>query len=95
MAQTHGVIKSIGKTQQVSEKFQKREFVLELEAGTSYPQTVLFELQQASCDIIDSYYEGQAVRVDYNLKGRQWTDKEGAVKTFNTLQCWKIQPVNN
>lgn len=94
MAQTHGIIKSIGNTISVSEKFQKREFVLETDPDKPYPQTILFELQQASCDIIDAYKEGDSVSVDYNLKGRQWTDKQGDVKTFNTIQCWKIQHVN-
>jgi len=30
------------------------------------------------------------VRVSFNLKGREWTNKEGEVKTFNTLQAWAI-----
>lgn len=94
MAQTHAIIKSIGETVTVSEKFQKREFVLETDGNTPYPQFIPFELQQTSCDIIDAYKEGQDVSVDYNLKGRQWTNPQGEIKTFLTLQAWKIQPVN-
>lgn len=89
-----GTIKTINLTQQVSEKFSKREFVLETNTDTPYPQTILFELQQQSTDIIDAYEVGQEVTVEFNLKGRQWANDQGEVKTFNTLQCWKIQPIN-
>jgi single-strand DNA-binding protein len=88
---TTGTIKSIGDTIQVSEKFKKREFVIETEEN--YPQFILFELNQDRCDIIDAYQIGQKVTVEYNLKGRQWTNNQGEVKTFNTLQVWKIQPL--
>lgn len=87
---TTGTIKSIGQTIQVSDKFKKREFVLE--TTETHPQFILFELNQDKCDIIDVYHEGQKVSVEYNLRGRQWTNNQGEVKTFNTLQAWKIQP---
>jgi hypothetical protein len=93
--QVTGEIKTINLTENVSEKFKKREFVLITDKSTQYPQTILFELQQDKCDIIDAYSVGQEVSVDYNLKGRQWTNTQGEVKTFNTLSVWKIQPVNN
>lgn len=91
--QVHGTILSIGHTQQVSDKFSKREFVLTIDQDKPYTQTVQFELHQTSTDIIDAYREGQEVSVDFNLKGRQWNGPEGT-KTFNTLVAWKIQPVN-
>lgn len=93
--QVHGQITTINLTEKVSERFSKREFVLTTDQSTPYPQTILFELQQDKCDIIDAYNVGQEVSVDFNLKGRQWTNPQGEVKTFNTLSAWKIQPVNN
>lgn len=92
--QLHGEIQTIGETITVSEKFQKREFVLITEQSSQYPQFLLMELQQDKCDIIDAYQECQQVSVDFNIRGRQWTDQQGKVKTFNTLAAWKIQPVN-
>lgn len=88
-----GLIKSIGETVQVSDKFAKREFVLETEHDKPYPQTILFELHNDRCDMIDAYNEGQEVTVSFNLKGRQHNGNNG-LKTYNTLVCWKIQPVN-
>lgn len=92
--QVHGIIDSIAKEKQVSEKFRNREFVLITEHKTQYPQTVLFELQQDRVDLIDPYKIGQEVSVDFNIKGRQWTNPQGEVKTFIQLVAWKIQPVN-
>lgn len=92
--QVHGTIKSISETQTVSDRFKKREFVVTTEENTPYPQTVLFEMNQDKCDVLNQYKEGQEVSVDFNIRGRQWTDPQGAVKTFNTLQAWRIQLVN-
>lgn len=89
-----GEIKSIGQTQQITEKFSKREFVLLIDKEKPYPQTILFELNNDKCDIIDAYSVGQNVVVDFNLKGRQHTNNQGEVKTYNQLQAWKIQPLN-
>ncbi len=92
MNEVTGKIKLIRDTQQVSEKFQKREFVIE--SNENYPQTLLFELQGRNCDIIDSYSVGQEVVVSVEIRGRLWTNPEGVDKYFNTLVCYKIQPSN-
>lgn len=92
--QTHGIIYSIGKTIQVSEKFSRREFVIETESGSQYPQYIQFELHKDRTDLIDPYKEGQDVSVDFNLKGRLWTNPQGETKCFTALIAWKIQPVN-
>lgn len=85
----NGSIVRIGQTEVVSDKFQKRAFVVS-DNHDQYPQNIQFELQQTKCDTIDSFKVGDAVRVSFNLRGRDWTDKEGVVKTFNTLQAWAI-----
>ena len=85
-----GQIKRIGQTQIVSDKFSKREFTIVDKPESEYPQIVQFELHKDRCDTIDTFKLGDSVRVSFNLKGREWTDKEGVVKTFNTLQAWAI-----
>ena len=74
-------------TQVVSEKFQKREFVLEVQDG-SYAQFVKFQLVQDKCDLIESYAVGDTVKVHFNLKGREWQDK-----FFTNLDAWKLEKV--
>lgn len=89
-----GQIQSIGETQRVSDRFQKRDFIIVTDQNTDYPQYIPLEFQQDKCDIIDAYEVGQEVIVNFNLKGRQWQDQQGRTKTFVTLAAWKIQPLN-
>ena len=92
--QIHGIIKSISETAQISDKFRKRDFVLTTDHTTNWPQFIQLELTQDKCSLIDNYKIDDEISVDFNVRGRQWTDKEGKVKTFNSLQAWKIELVN-
>jgi len=89
-----GTIYSVGQTQQVSDKFSKREIVLE-DASSKYPQFICFQFSQDKCNDLNDIAPGQEVEVSFNLKGRNWTDPQGVVKTFNTLEGWKIEVVGN
>lgn len=79
-------------TQVVTDKFQKREFVVKTDE--KYPQTILVELQGQNCDIIDAYNIGQNISVEINLRGRIWQNPQGEEKYFTTIVAWKVQPLN-
>ncbi len=87
-----GRIVDIFDTTQVSEKFRKREFVIEFAENPQYPEFVKFELVQDKCDLIDNFREGEEVDVSFNLRGRAWTNQQGVKNYFNSLQAWRIQP---
>jgi hypothetical protein len=87
-----GTIKVIRPTQQITDAFKKREFVIET-AG-EYPQPILLEMVQDKCDVLNKYAVGQQVTVAINLRGREWTNKEGEVKYFNSIQAWRISEGN-
>jgi hypothetical protein len=88
-----GKIKVINQEFVVSEKFKKREFVIETEG--EYPQLVLLQTAQDNTILLDSYNEGDYVSCMFNLRGREWTSpKDGEVRYFNTLDCWKIDLAN-
>lgn len=87
-----GTLKTVFETKQVSATFSTREFVIE--TPEQYPQTILLQLVQDKCDLIDSYAEGEEIVVEFNVRGRPWTNPQGEVKYFNTLQCWKISRTN-
>ncbi len=82
-------------TANVTSSFRKREFVLEYAENPQYPEYIKFELIQDKCDQLDSFNPGQELNVAFNLKGRKWTDPQGTVKYFNSLQAWKLSPVHN
>lgn len=85
-----GTLKAKFDTQKVSEKFQKREFVLTTEANTPYPQYVSFQVTQDKCNMLDQYSEGEELKVQFNLRGREWNGPQG-IKYFNTLEAWRIE----
>jgi hypothetical protein len=87
-----GTLKVKFDTQKVSDRFQKREFVLTTEANTPYPQHVSFQVTQDKCGLLDQYNVGDELRVQFNLRGREWNGPQG-VKYFNTLEAWRIERV--
>jgi len=79
--------------QHISETFKKREFVLAVEDG-EYSQKIQLEVVQDKCDVLNDVKVGQMLNVEFNLRGREWTNPQGEVKYFNTLQAWKIDKGN-
>ena len=85
-----GKIYRINESQQVTERFRKREFVLELAGNPRYPQYVQFQLSGDRCEKIDGLGVGEEVKVEFSLRGREWTSPSGDVKYFNSLDVWSI-----
>ena len=77
-------------TQEIKDTFKKREFVLEYSENPQYPELLKFELIQSNCEQLDQLNVGDFVSVNFNLKGRKWTDPKGEVKYFNSLQAWRV-----
>jgi hypothetical protein len=78
-------------TQQVTDTFKKREFVVEMVDG-AYTQLVKFQLVQNNCEKLEGFNEGDDLKVTFNLRGREWTSPQNEVKYFSTLDAWKIDP---
>ena len=88
-----GILKVKMETQQVSDKFKKREFVLTIDTTTPYPQNVLFQLTQDKCSLVDNFKVSEEITVYYNLRGREWNSPQGETKYFNTIEAWRIEKV--
>ena len=85
-----GTLKVKNQEQQVSEKFKKREFVI-TDNSSQYPQHISLQLTQDKCSLLDVYKVGDELKVHFNLRGREWTNPQGEVKFFNSLEAWKIE----
>lgn len=86
-----GQITKIGITKTFGSKgFKKRNLILTTDE--QYPQPILIEFVQDKCELLDKFKEGQDVTISINLNGREWTNPEGEVKYFNSIQGWKIEP---
>ena len=88
--EVEGKLIEVFETKKVTETFQKREFVVELGNNPNYPETVLFQLVQDKCDLLNSYKVNDLVNVSFDLKGRKWVSPQGETKYFNSLQAWKL-----
>jgi single-strand DNA-binding protein len=76
-------------TQQVTEKFRKREFVLEIPNG-AYSESVKFQLTQDKCSLLDEFEVGQEVKASFSLRGRPYT-KGNETTYFTNLEAWKVE----
>lgn len=86
-------IHSINETQNVTDTFSKREFVVVTQE--EYKQYLLLQVVKDKCSILDNYKIGDEVKVSLNFKGRLWTNPEGVEKCFNTLECWRIEKLSD
>ncbi|MBJ21885.1 MAG: DUF3127 domain-containing protein [bacterium] len=93
--QIQGKIHATFDAAQVTERFRKREFVLELEGASRYPQYVMFQLTGDRCEMLDGFSAGQEVKVEFSLRGREWTSPKGEIRYFNSLETWSVESVGD
>ncbi len=84
-----GTIKVVGKTQDVSEKFRKRELVVTEPSGQR-PQHIPVEFTQDRCGLLDGYNPGDEVTVSCYVNGREWAGRDGVTKYFLSLSGNRI-----
>ncbi len=88
--EVQGKIKLINQEQTFGNNgFRKRELVVTTDE--QYPQSIMIEFVQDKCDLLNNYAVGQDVKVSINLRGREWTNPQGEVKYFNSIQGWRIE----
>lgn len=89
-----GTLVEIYDALQVSEKFKKREFVIQDNENPQYPQYIKFELAQDKCSLLDTFSNGEMVDVSFNVRGRSYVNPQGVKSYFNSLQAWKLQSIS-
>ena len=79
----------IDQTKEVgSAGFKKRDVVVTTDE--QYPQSILVQFVQDKCDLLNNFQVGDAVKIDINLRGREWINPQGEAVYFNTIQGWRI-----
>ena len=87
-----GTLHKIEPVQQINETFKKRNIVIVVSDNPMYKEYPIFELVQDDCDLVEGFKEGDEVFIRFNLRGREYQDKNtGETKYFNTLRAWKIR----
>ncbi len=82
--EVEGKLHRLFPTEQKSTSFMAREFVLEIPDG-NYPQLVKFQAVQDRCASLDSFREGERIKVSFDLRGREWNGKY-----FTNLNAWRV-----
>ena len=78
-----GTIYKIGEVETISEKFSKKEIVIEVPGD--YPQKISCQVSNKTIGIFDRHQVGQEVTCSINLKGREHNGK-----FYNTIEIWKV-----
>jgi hypothetical protein len=92
-----GKVVDIFPVNQVSDKFRKREFVIEKkESGGSgvFIDYIKFQLVQEKCDLINESFLNEEVKIWFNLKGNRW-ERDSKVNYFTNLDAWKIERISS
>lgn len=88
-----GKIKVLNETQTFGNNgFRKREVVITTDE--QYPQMLMVEFIQDKCDLLNSFKVGDEVKININLRGREWINPEGVAKYFNSIQGWRIEKLS-
>ena len=89
-----GKIKVIGETQTFGNNgFRKRELVIVTDE--QYPQTLMVEFVQDKVDLLNPLQIGEEVKIDIDLRGREWVSPQGETKYFNSIQGWNIKQLDS
>lgn len=94
--ETAGRIIDISPVNQVSDKFRKREFVIEKkETGGAavFVDYIKFQLIQDKCELINESFLNETVKIWFNLRGNKW-ERDGKVNYFTNLDVWKIEKIS-
>ncbi|MCG8410362.1 MAG: DUF3127 domain-containing protein [Bacteroidales bacterium] len=84
-------------TIQVSERFKKREFVIEKtesNGGMEFTDHIKFQLTQDRCNLVESVEVNDDIKVSFNIRGNKW-EKDGKVSYFTNLDAWRVEKVQD
>jgi len=84
-------IKRVEPIENVTEKFKKRRIIVDYEKNPNYPNVLEFTLTQKNVNLADALNPGDEVKLFYDLKGKEFVDKTGVTRVFNTLEVWRLE----
>jgi hypothetical protein len=84
-------------TQQRTEKFKVRDFVVEVTEEVkdkTYSQLIKIQASNERTAVLDDINIGDEVKVHFNLRGSKW-EKDGKTSYFTNLDAWKIEKLGS
>ena len=91
------LIKSIGEVQEFGANgFKVVKFIVVDDSSSEYEQILELQCTQDKADnLVKHNKAGDRVDISYNLRGREWTNPQGEVKVFNSIEAWKVFKAGN
>ncbi len=92
-----GKLYEIFPTEQKSERFRKREFIMENSSNIgdrTITDYVKFQSTGDKCDLLNKFKVGDTVKVHFNIRGNKW-ENGGKVSYFTNLDAWRIESQDN
>jgi single-strand DNA-binding protein len=86
----NGTLHEVYPTQQITDKFKKRDFILEIPNG-NYLQHIKCEATGNTCEKLDGVRIGSQVFAKCDLRGRIYQKKDGTKGQMNSLVAWEIK----
>ena len=90
MYNLEGTVEKLSPVQHIGEKNYPKQMIW-IQTGGKYPQTVELEAFGERANDTSILSIGDQVKIDFDLKGRKWTGKDGIEKCFTTLSLLKIE----
>lgn len=90
MSTVTGIIKRVNPKEN-NGQYTNQSMVVTLDADTQYPQDVQFELGKKPMEISDSFRDGDVVEIGYNIRGRDYTNRQGELANYTSLQAWSVR----
>lgn len=83
-----GVVIELKDTEEVSDSFKKREFVIEVpnERSPEYPEHFAFQCTQDRVDMLNDVSVGDKLAVSFNIRSKEWNGR-----WFTNLDAWRIE----
>jgi len=80
-----GTVKVLNQTEQVTDKFAKKEVVVTIDQDSKYPQDISIQAINDKISLLDSVELGDSVTIVANLNG-----KEAKGRYYNSLTIFKL-----
>jgi len=89
-----GIVLAVTPLQQITDKFSKRDLVIDITDNPSYPNTPSISFSNKGLDSLEKVSVGDEVIVYFNLRGRvQAAGTKYGGQVFTNIDGWKVEIV--
>lgn len=90
-----GTVQLIGDVEQVTDKFSKRDIIVQIDEASQYPQLCKVQFSNVNVDKLNGIDVGDEVRITADIRSSKlfFNQKLGRDDCFTNLNGWKVELV--